>query len=216
MKQPEFGLMVIAREHGEDGATGQAEEHQHPRQGKADAVMGAVGFGIGLAILFGVGHGDGRGIDHFEGTPLEESLSQRWRGLLCRLGGAVQSLGQHAGGQALAGQAVSAIAVGNLGAAPQRQQGLHLTDHLAAGGARVEALPQKTPEHPRLGVDAVAGVGGLVQQTRRQSGPEPLFQLGQGIGPNGSDGLGEPGGGRGQPGFQLRETRSVGWHIRAV
>jgi len=91
----------------------------------------------------------------------------------------------------------------------QAQEGLDLTDDLAAGGFGFEQLPDEAFEGQAQAEDAVAAVGAVLlggEQRRGQKIAQVLLELGQG-------GLAEVWGGaaaqRGQPGTQTREIGSM-------
>ena len=139
----------------QDRAAEQGEEHHQAHHGKAGFV-GALERWVGGAVFARVGHGDRRAVQDLEGPALE--LGQRGGQPVGGLGGGAQGLRQLAHGQARFGAAIGAIFGRELGAVVQLQEGLELTDDLAAGGAGIEPLPEQAPEGTPAGVVAVPAV----------------------------------------------------------
>ena len=186
-------------------ACGQAQDSPAPEGKQHDqAQHGEIGFGameswVGGAVFGGVIQGQYGAIGNLDPAALEPS-----QGGGCpvgSLGGGGQRLGKFAHGQAGFGPAVSAVLFGDAGAVVELKEGLDLPDHFAAGGLGVKPLPEHGPEGQPTGVEPIAAVGvagGLGEERLGQAGAKALFELAEGVGANGFDGLGDAGAPGGQ------------------
>ena len=91
-------------------------------------------------------------------------------------------------------------------------EAVDLAHDLAAGGLRIKALPQEAPEGAPRGVDAIAAVlfGRILgEQARWQAASESIFELAQGQGAHGFEGLGGARAQGSQGGAQSGEERCI-------
>jgi hypothetical protein len=94
----------------------------------------------------------------------------------------------------------------------QLKEGLELADDLAAGGIRIETLPKQAPKGAPGGVDAMAAIllGRILrEQARWQAASESIFELAQGQGAHGFEGLGGARAQGSQGGAQAGEKRCI-------
>jgi hypothetical protein len=99
------------------------------------------------------------------------------------LGGGVEALREPLQRQAGFAAAVGAILGGELGALFQIKESLELADDFAAGGQRIEGLPEQAPESAPPGVVPVPAVGtggGLGKEAGGHELGQPAFQLAEG------------------------------------
>ena len=94
----------------------------------------------------------------------------------------------------------------------QVKEGLDLAHDFAAGGMRIKTLPKQAPESAPRGVDAMTTIllGRILgEQARWHAASESIFELAQGQGAHGFEGLGGARAQRSQGGAQAGKERCI-------
>src|ERR1017187_6252718 len=180
VQQAQVMVMEAAQDDVEDGPAGQGEERDKPQDGKAAAGLLRRGLGVTSLVLAGVGQLGGRGVDHLNRTPVELAA---WAGPTIRgLGGGGEGLFQSFFGPAEPALDIDGVALIDVAAALQPEEGLNLAHDFPTGGFGVEQLPEEALEGQVQTKDAVAAVGALVfgrEQGRWEEVAQVFLELGQ-------------------------------------
>lgn len=180
MEQAQFMVVEIVHEHLQNGAAGQAKEDHELHDRKATTRF--LHLGLRKALLIGGGIGRlGGGAVHGLNWPTLQGLGLVGAGL-GGLRGRPQSLFQMFPRHPLPGLDVSRIPLGHRDATGQAAQGLHVTDHFAAGGGGVEELPDETFDGEPQGKIPLSTVRAFFcagQETGRQAVTQVLLALSQ-------------------------------------
>jgi hypothetical protein len=210
VEESQVMLVKMAQRHVQQRPAGQREEHHQLEHGKTAAGLLAGGLRELLLVGRRVRQLHRTAIDHLDRAALPPGAGAC--ALLGGPGGGGQDAFQALPRQALAGLDVGRGAFIHRLPGVQAGQGLHLADHLAAGRAGLEHLPEKALAGQAQGEGPLAAVGAFVGAGKQVDGDE----VGQVPGQLLEGGLAEVGGATaaqgGEPGAEGGKVRRLHWH----
>src|SRR5205814_1136385 len=181
----QFGGVLVAQGHLQQRAARHGKKSDPAQQRETATGLLASGLGISALVFGGVRGAVSSAIADQDFFAMEAPLA--WGTLFGGLSGGLQGALESAAVQAAAGLAIGAIVFLDLGAAQQSKPSHDLAHGLAARAARVEDLPEESPEADLHSIDALAAVGTFVGLGKKAGGEIRAEELLQFVGRGGGD-----------------------------